>query len=188
MNKYKVAIHTPVKNEHCLKEWILHYKNLGFNYFIIFDDKSDIPVETYFKNINVDFTILRDEQPVFDISFVKKNRSFSRKELLEDKVFPLCREKKIDYLAIFDADEYLYFKNFKDVNQMIDYYNPFDTIKINWLIYKCDKYEIKNNSLKNEFLYSQRYLLSYYKSLTKVSSILSSVHNSAHYISLKKTQ
>ena len=50
----KVAICLIIKDENeYLEEWLQHHKNIGFNYFIIYDNQSKISVNRYLLKNNI---------------------------------------------------------------------------------------------------------------------------------------
>jgi disulfide oxidoreductase YuzD len=57
---------------------------------------------------------------------------------------PKLIEKEIDYLLYVDLDEFLFINKYKNINELIQNYLPFDVLKINWLFFGS------NNLIKNE--------------------------------------
>ena len=58
------AIFATTRNEKFIIEWLKYYIKVGFNYFYIFDDLSDKPVEEVFNENNIDknlYSIYRKE-------------------------------------------------------------------------------------------------------------------------------
>ena len=168
MQNFKTCLYTTVKNEKRLIEFINYYKKLGINYFIILDDNSKYPVNKMLLDNNIDkniFTVL-----------MTGNRSFwniyCTAQHFDNEVFPVLKEKNIDYILYVDADEFLFLNKFDNMNDLINHYSPFDSLKINWLLFGSSKLkENTSDSIINTFNLSSEFLSSYIKSLTKVSSI-----------------
>jgi hypothetical protein len=59
-------------------------------------------------------------------------------------IVPKLIEKNIDYLLYVDVDEFLYINNFKNIQELVTHYLPFDVLKINWLFFGS------NNLLNND--------------------------------------
>ena len=96
-----------------------------------------------------------------------------KQNLVGTKIVPTCLEHNIDYLLHVDTDEFLFLNKFKTLNDMVEYYQPFDELNINWLIMSDDCVKRnKTDSLIKSSNISGKYLCFYTKSLTKVSSIL----------------
>ena len=176
MKKYKLAIYSPVKDETRLKEWIFYYKKLEIDLFIILHDLSKISPKVYFKELNItNYVIIKKDKPNWDYKTLKRNviRSYSRTTIFDDHIITLCKEHNIDYLLQFDSDEFLYLNKFKTIQEMLNHYQPFDELNINWLVFSdnCLK-KNETNSLIKSSNKSGRYLNIYTKSITKVSSII----------------
>ena len=132
MKKYKLAIYSPVKDETRLKEWILYYKKLEINLFIILDDFSKISPKVYFEELNMtNYVIVKGDKPNWDYETLKRNvvGSYVRTKVFDDYIIPICKKHNIDYLLQFDSDEFLYLNIFKNIQEMLHYYQPFDEFK-----------------------------------------------------------
>lgn len=188
MKKYKLALYSPVKDEIKLKEWILYYKKLEIDLFIINDDFSEISPKVYFEELNIiNYKIIKAKKPNWNYKTLKRNviGSYARTKIFDDYIIPICKKYNIDYLLHFDSDEFLYLNKFKNMQQMLNHYQPFDELNINWLIFydKCLK-ENKTNSLIKSSNKSGKYLNFYTKSIIKVNSIITG--RNAHNCIIKK--
>ena len=185
--KFKLALYSPVKNEKRLKEWIIYYKNLEIDLFIIKDDFSEISPKVYFEELNItNYEIIEGCEPYWNsITLRSSVKSYARTKIFDDHIIPLCKKHNIDYLLQFDSDEFLYLNYFKNIQEMLNHYQPFDELNINWLIFydNCLK-ENKTNSLIKSSNLSGKYLNRYTKSITKVSSIITG--RNAHNCLIKK--
>jgi len=169
------AVYTPVKDELRLKEWITYYTNMGVDLFIVLDDFSKIPVESYFEELGVlNYEIIHPATPNWNYSTLTQSTqgSYSRTLAITEHVLPICKKYNIEYLLQVDSDEFLFLNAFSDMRDLINHYAPFDELKINWLLF--DHNNIKDSeglSLIKLFTRSQLYLNIYTKTFTKVSSI-----------------
>ena len=55
----KYAIFATARNEKFIIEWVNYYIRLGFNYFIVYDDLSDKPIQEVFEENNIDKVIYK---------------------------------------------------------------------------------------------------------------------------------
>ena len=124
-----------IKNEYRFKEWILYYKKMGIEYFIIYDDYSENNIEDYFNELKIkNYYIYKHNNPILEKEKLN-NISYARTDFIKEKLINICNKNNIDYLMMFDADEFLYLNKFNNLQQMIKYYEPLDILHINWLIF-----------------------------------------------------
>jgi hypothetical protein len=97
---------------------------------------------------------------------------YNSKDHWDNEIMPLLIKNKIDYVFHADADEFLYLGKFENISEVIDHYSPFDSLRINWLLFGSNGVE-KNetNSIIYTFNKSDTHISTYIKSITKVSSI-----------------
>lgn len=186
----KVCLSTSSKNEKHIIEWINYYIKIGIDYFIIFDDLSDKPIQEVFDENNIDksiYTIFRNNNR--DNLYENLNmryivhRCYSP-EYWINLCIPKLIEKEMDYVLYVDLDEFLYLNKFNNIQELISYYSPFDVLKINWLLFGSNNL-IENTGVNNiidTFNRSSDILsdgTGASKSLTRVSKI--SVHNTYQY-------
>ena len=140
----KVALCAIIKNENkYIKEWIEHYKNIGFDKIILGDNNDDNG-----ENINNviyefgDFIIVKDVKNT--PMTVKVQENFYSNSYNE-------YSNEFDYIAFFDADEYLILNKWKNIDEMVSdkVFTNFDGITISWDTYSDnDIIENKTNSIK----------------------------------------
>ena len=144
----KVGLCILCKNENLyLKEFIKHYKNLGYNHIIIYDN-NDINGEKIEDVLQKEI----DEGYVSVINFRgDKNRPIFR--FLSD-----CygkNKKKYDWISFFDVDEFLEIKpKGIKIQKFLDNkrYNYCQNIKINWVLYSDDnKLHYENKPVQKRF-------------------------------------
>ena len=114
------------------KEYVNHYKNLGYNHIFIYDN-NDINDEKFedvlSKEISENFVTIinyrgyqgKSDKPQFD-SYKDCYANYSG---------------KYDWLSFYDFDEFLFLKEHKNIQEFLDQkkFNQCINIKINWLIY-----------------------------------------------------
>ena len=116
-----------------IKEFINHYKNLGYNHIFIYDN-NDIKGEKLEE-------IIKDE---IDNEFVTIINYRGAKNKPQFRVYIDCYEKynkKYDWLSFFDADEFLELipKGIK-IQEFLDNerYTYCQNVKFNWVLYSDD--------------------------------------------------
>ena len=195
---YRTAVYIIIKDEIYILELIRYYLKIGFDYFIILDDESSIDYELLFREngINTNIYCLHKTTNIKIENF----RGFFLHEakssfFVQKYLYNILTSNKIDYVLQVDADEFLYIKdennNINDINNIINKYSPFDSLRINWIIFGSNSLYLNNSeSVIKNFNKSDDKLHPYCKSLTKVSSIdlhfLSVCGGvSAHYLPIK---
>jgi len=174
MNK-KTCVFAPCYNENNILEWMDYHYKIGFDYIVIYDDASDISV----KN-------MIDESKIFD-----KNKYYIMHNIVKQYLskegpnnlpnysirsnYFFNELKKIiidyDYILSIDIDEYLYLGNFKNIHELIKFYEPFDSLYIYWKTF-CGLKKYSNHSLIGNFMIS-RNLEFIGKCLGKIKNIFS---------------
>ena len=157
----RFGILTKCRNELNIIEFMNHYYDLGFEYIIFCDDS--------------DTNILQNK---IGFRFQNKYKIFCTKEKKNDinASFSECiisnREvisSILDYVFIIDLDEYLFLdkKKFKSIQDVFNFFRPFDILKINWLLFGNSNIKNckNNNNLKNIFIKSDLYLNHHVKSI-----------------------
>jgi hypothetical protein len=156
------------KNEINVKEWIKYHLSLGIKYIIIYDDHSDIPLNTYINIPNV-FICTNNIRvnPNFVFSHNKKNNSYT---IIFNKIKTL--NINIDYIIDLDIDEYLYLSNFNNIIDFINFYIPFNQLSLNFLFMGNEnKLTITNNSCILNFKRSAKKFTPWGKSIAKYNNI-----------------
>jgi hypothetical protein len=176
----KYAIFATTRNEKFIIEWLKYYIKVGFDYFYIFDDLSDKPVEEVFNENNIDknlYSIYRKESDEYlyenlnnNIQNITYSKNFWINHLLPD-----LKKKNIDFVFQIDIDEFLFLSTFKSINDLIQHYMPFDVLKINWVLFGSNGLiENTSDNIINTFNKCDNKLSTAtggMKSLTRVSKI-----------------
>lgn len=181
--KYNLSIVLIAKNEgNYIQEWIEYYKILGFDKFYIFDndstDNTKQKIEKYIKSGLVDYNAIHGKARQMDAYNLALNKS----------------KKESKYLAIVDADEFIYlpFLDKQNIQEILD--KLFDTDKsvggigINWLIFGSSHFIKRPHGLVTQnYLYRSYYDFPVNKHVKticdprKVEGILN-----PHYVEYKK--
>lgn len=160
-NNLKVAVATMVKMEnHYINEWVEYYYRLGFKKIFIYDN-NDINGEkledVLNKYISHNF-----------VKIINYKGKIWRGINLQSSAFLDCyinESIKYDYLALFDADEFLYLGKFRKINDYLSQskFKNFDCIKFPWLVFDDnDLINVKNN----DFSLNKRFTRGNYYSTT----------------------
>ena len=167
----RTAIYVNVKNEKRIIEFIKYYIKIGIDYFIILDDDSTEDVNEVLIKNNINTSI-------YEVMYTNGRKFlhgiYNSKELWDNELIPILNKNNIDYVLYVDADEFLYIGKFKNINDLIYHYSPFDSLKINVLHFGSnDIIENNTDSIILQFNKSATNISDWVKCLTKVSSICS---------------
>ena len=118
----KVGLVTGVKNENAtLREWVEHYYSLGF-YRIFIWDNNDVEDPMDVLQGYEDFVKILD------------HRNANKDQLVAYNTV-LKMDTGCDWLAFFDADEYLVLKEDATISDYLSRFPDADCIHINWKLY-----------------------------------------------------
>ena len=128
--KEKIALCCIAKNENrYILEWVNHYKKLGFDKIIIYDN-NDISGE-FLDDVLSDF---------INSGFVEIVNYRGRTVKAQQKAYEECYENnknKFDWIAFFDCDEFLELTTTSNITEYLSkkVFMDFDIIKVNWETY-----------------------------------------------------
>jgi hypothetical protein len=126
----KVGLFCNARDEKNIKEWAAHHLLLGFDYIIIFDHKSIIPLTEVFKNFDKRVSIIR-----IDMDKVNGNDKNIKKHLM-NKAINIALKMNFDWFIYLDADEFLILnKFFKGVKHFLNSYSYADSLGVNWVMF-----------------------------------------------------
>ena len=126
----KVCLFCNARDEKNIKEWAAHHLLIGFDYIIIFDHKSKIPLKDVFKNFDKRVSIIKTDMP--DGNIKNKLMNYASK---------IAKNLGIDWFIYLDADEFLILNNFfTGVKHFLNAYSYCDSIGINWLMFGSNYY------------------------------------------------
>ena len=135
--KTKICLCVIGKNENIYaKEYINHYKQLGYNHIFIYDN-NDINGERFEDILTED--IKNGFISIIDYIGYRGIYNNSQREAYYD-----CYKKNkrfYDWLSFFDFDEFLELNNNKTIQEFLNnkLYKNCQNIKINWLVYTSNK-------------------------------------------------
>jgi len=186
--KYKYAVYCQMKDEDLLiNTWIEHYISLGFEHLYIIDDNSTNKISDflighpYINNITiftVDFTTDDFNNENIEQSFLYEESLFNNKQVDNRQTYILnsiCKiiTKDVDWLFICDADEFLYLKDYKNIQEYMNYslvkHPNMSGIHFQWVFYGTSyhSYFPEKGHLFDKFIYSDETLDIYGKSIIK---------------------
>lgn len=180
--KYDLAIVVIIKNEGpYIKEWLEYYRLLGVKKFYIFDNESTDNtlkiLKPYIENKIVDYTFLPGQARQMDAYNLALNKS----------------KEDVKYLAIVDADEFIYLTNDKtnlylELDKIFKKDKKIGGIGINWEIFGSSHFSKKQPGLVTQtFLYRSKSSFSVNRHIKtvcnprKVAGVLN-----PHYVEYKK--
>lgn len=145
----KVCLCLICKNENLyIKEFVDHYKNLGYNHIFIYDN-NDIMGEKLEE-------VIRDE---IDSGFISIINYRGLKNQIQFKVYIDCYEKNnkyYDWLSFFDTDEFLELKpKGIKIQEFLGHkrFKICQNIKFNWLLYSDnDKLYYEKSPVQKRFI------------------------------------
>lgn len=149
--KYKLSVVLIIKNEGpYIVEWIEYYKMLGFRRMYIYDNDSTDDTYTKIKKYIQDGLV----------KYTKLSGRARQLDAYNDALNIAKRESQ--YLAILDADEFLFPVNGKDVYSIVDKYMTSNRhvggLGINWLIFGSGGQKNKVDGLVTQrFYYRSKY-------------------------------
>jgi len=169
----KSGVYVKNKDEMNIIEFMEHYYSLGFDYIVMLDDHSQIhPSCVIGDKFEGKYKIIQIEKNIID-TFPRPIDYLNDARIFHIYILPELKEY-MDYCLNVDMDEYLVIRKFKNINEVIDFYQPFDQLKINWLFFGNNN--IKKNDdlckLKPLFTKSGAKMENMVKSFVKVNSII----------------
>jgi hypothetical protein len=152
----KVALFTNARDESHIKEWAAHHLLIGFDYIIIFDHKSNIPLTEVFKNFDKRVTT------------IKCNMENPIKIKLMNESIKYAKKLKVDWFIYLDADEFIILHNkFKGVKHLLNCYGFSDSLGINWLIFGSNNFQTEPENILGSYTKSELHLNSHVKSFVR---------------------
>jgi hypothetical protein len=179
-----IVIYSSVRNETRILEWVNYYLQLGIGHIILFDD-NDFEDDSLYKSlISVNssvLSIIKDNSRT-NLERIKTNYHHSNENWLHLK--HILTNLKATYIFKIDCDEFLYLNKFATIQEMVAFYEPFDAILINWLIFGGTYLQLNEQlTVTNVFTKSNKLLHFHVKSLAKITSIIN-FNNNAHTFKL----
>ena len=131
-------ISTNARDEPNIVEWIMYHLLIGFDYVVIIDHKSKMPIQKIIDNYewkNKVYVIRREDDGAVKIMF------------LNDIIIPFMMKKCKKYFIHLDADEYFYLNKKYTLTNFTDTIKG-DIIAINWLMFGNNNIEKNTHKYK----------------------------------------
>jgi hypothetical protein len=138
-----------------IDEWIKYNLLLGFTHIYIYDNSN----HNVLKNKNSDRVTIIHFPGI-------------AKQLEAYNIFILQYKKKHTWCAFIDCDEFIVLKKHDNINELINDYNEYASIGLNWLIFGTSKEtEYKNEPVSKRFKYCSNKIDIHIKSIAKLLDI-----------------
>jgi len=169
----KVCLFTNARDEKHIREWAAHHLLIGFTKIVIFDHKSEIPVEEVFKNFDKRVKIINVSHMEGSIKMKLMNEAAQISNMLN-----------MDWMIYLDADEFIILnKKFNGVKHLLSVYNHADSLGINWLMFGSNFLEKDPDGLILEnYTMSDTSLNEHLKSFTRPNKIINATN--PHYYNI----
>lgn len=108
-----------------IREYVVHYKNLGFDKIFLYDNNYD--GEEYLEEAIGDFV---------NLGFVEIT-NFRNKPIAQLEAYNDCYQKhgdEYEWIAFFDVDEFLHLKGENDIHLFLSKMEKFECVLVNWMI------------------------------------------------------
>ena len=161
------------KNEsHILSEWINHYLNRGVDHiYLVNDNSTDNFIEVLEK--------YKDKITLFHNDIITKN--VGRQIQIYNKYFlPILHTST--WAMILDLDEFLYSPQNKDLKYILNKYDSYSQLKIDWLHFASNGHELQPACVVSGFTkranYDSNNEFQAYKTIFKTKDLISlDIHN-----------
>lgn len=133
----KVGLFCNARDEKNIKEWAAHHLLIGFDFIVIFDHKSQIPLSDIFSNFDKRISVIK-----IDLENVNL-----KKKLMNNAII-IAKSMDLDWFIYLDADEFLILNNiFKGIKHFLNTYSYADSIGINWVMFGSNNLVEEPNGL-----------------------------------------
>jgi Glycosyl transferase family 2 len=121
-----IALCGIVKDEiHAIVEWLAHYKALGFTDFLIYDNESTDGTSDVLRALDAAGELIHIEWP-HDVGLRPQRLAYEHAR----------RHSEVDWLAFFDADEFLVLHADSRIDSFLSRFDPdVSAIAINWTVF-----------------------------------------------------
>ena len=131
MTKKYLSLLCIVKNEEYLEEFIIHHRNLGIEYFYIYDNESTVPVKDRLNHYYYQKCCKIIECP----GQVKQIYAYNH--------FLLHYGNETEWVLIIDGDEFLLPKKHDNLISFIKEYHEYSAVAVNWINFGSNYHEYK---------------------------------------------
>lgn len=157
----KTLICTNARDETSMNEWVSHHLLLGFDYVLVFDHLSMVPLHYLEKQFPGKVSVIR----VGGTGNIKLN--------LMKRAVEFATNARYNWMLYLDADEYLCLNRHNHVNDFLASFQNADAIGVNWLMFGTSGHVNQPPGLIiNEFTKSDLRLNPHVKSFVRPSSCI----------------
>jgi hypothetical protein len=170
----RVGLFCNARDEKNIKEWVAHHLLIGFDFIIIFDHKSIVPLRIIFNNSDKRVSIIR-------IDFDKPNI----KQYLMNLAPTIAKKINLDWFIYLDADEFIILNNrFRGVKHFLNTYSYGDSIGINWVMFGSNYLtEDPSGTILENYTRSRPNLDRHVKSFVRTEEVINS--DNPHYYHIR---
>ena len=149
----KTIIFTNARNEDNILEWVVHHLNLGFDHVYVIDHKSNDPIEHKLQIIpNNLCSIERIEGDIMKNKLIFDAHKYAIKN-------------EYDWMLYLDADEFLVLNDDDNVKDLLNKYDSYDQVGLNWLMFGSNNLKNKpSDTVLSSYIKSMEYLDHHIKS------------------------
>jgi len=161
----KVAIFTRFNDNRNIIEFMKYHYSIGVDKIFIYNDGSsniEKICQKYFpKTKDNNYTYPFD---IFYYDWIDKNDivALNTSNNFYESVIDRVKNYKfgsIDYLVHIDTDEYITLQKFSNIHELINHYNPFDQLYLNWVFFgDSNIYKVIYNNTKIEHSKNKNWL------------------------------
>jgi hypothetical protein len=155
----RTILFTNARDEKNIMEWIAHHLNIGFSHIYIFDHKSIIPIKDITKYISPKkLTVNRIDCDIIKTILIKMAINYAKRN-------------KYDWMLYLDCDEFLVLNNHTTISSMIEQYNNYNMVGLNWLLFGSNNKDTFDGTIISNFTMCDNVLNRHIKTLLNIKKI-----------------
>lgn len=164
---YTIIICAIFKNEsHILYEWINHYLTIGIDHIFLINDNSTDDYKSIYEFFSKNVTLFHNDICTNDTN---------RQQMIYDKYLkPILYQSK--WVGIVDLDEFLYSPTNISIKDILNKYDKYSQITIDWLHFGSNEHIYQPISVISGFLkranYDRSQMYYSYKSIFKTDNFI----------------
>lgn len=118
-----IVLTSNMRDEYYIPEWIAYHNIIGFDYIIIYDHCSIIPIKDTLSKYNFN-----------NVYVLRDNEDSTLKTTMMNKILDILKNKKVRWSIHLDADEFLSLNGYyNNVKGLLNEYANADAIPITWI-------------------------------------------------------
>jgi len=163
----KVILFTNARDEHRIREWVIHHQYLGFDQIYISDHISKTSISDIVGDIpNVQ---------------VQRIETVHKGDLIQKAILHATQEH-YDWMLYLDADEFLILPHHDHVHAFLEEYREFDQIGMNWLLFGSNHHHDEpSTSMLVSYTRCQNHFDAHIKSFVRPTTIKTFVNPHCYY-------